>query len=188
MDLSEDDILFLNKYKDLKKLLDSTDKYDTLKMSAILRQLLIDEYPLIHRVNKKWKIKIRYKIYSSPFVDPDDPNITLWFRGTGLYPQEDSEPEYIYEINQDNFLSTRICKFKGEFITVKDIIKFASNVLGAVHRRDPDPKKRHEIAINLLRRFVKINNIELPLYQLKPIANITLKGLNVLHNEIESAQ
>jgi len=58
MRLSHDDILFLEKYQELSDLTSSLTRYNCLKMSSILRQLLLDEVPFIDRVNRKWRFKI----------------------------------------------------------------------------------------------------------------------------------
>lgn len=138
------------------------------------------------RAARSRRLKIKYRIFDPPFRGLDDPGLVFWARPDGLYPDEGSDPDYVSEVNRDKFLSTKISKIRSQYLTVQDIIKYAANVLGAVHRRKPRQDRIEEIAISELAKSVNILSIELPLYQLHSLSKITLESLTPLYEKITS--
>jgi len=187
MRLSQDEILFLEKYQDLLDLTSSLTKYNCLRISSILRQLLLDKMPFIDRVNRKWRFKIKYKIYDPPYIHEylEDPNIIMFSRPNGLCPDEDSDSNYIYEISLKKFLSIKINKLENQFVTIKDVIKYSANVLGGVHRRDPKLNNEDELSLHKLEYFFNINEIPVIMYQLHSLSKITLDALKPLYDHLK---
>ena len=54
--------LFLRTIEDLEESISSTDSYTVLQASALLRKLLLDDYPLVDQVNQTYKLKIKFEI------------------------------------------------------------------------------------------------------------------------------
>ena len=53
---------FLRTLDDLEHKIDSDNYYQILGISALVRRLLVDGFPLVDKVNRYYRLKIRYRI------------------------------------------------------------------------------------------------------------------------------
>ena len=84
------DRLFCHTVNDLAARADSDDEYEVLASSALVRKLLMDEEPLIHRVNRSHRLTIRFT-FNGPtryedVVLSDGP--VFWSVQDGLDPKQ----------------------------------------------------------------------------------------------------
>ena len=180
---------FCLRYNELKTLTKSTNELDRLRISAILRLLLLDG--LMQNANKKLKMSIRFTTTYRP-IPMRPASFALWSILDGLYP--DPSLPNSHPITQDlkHFLAKPVAKINKNIITIKDIIKFESNVKGGVHVRNADLKDPIEYNLEnfpLRERILEnnqIKNYRPSLRQLNTIALVTLDALNPLYNAINN--
>ncbi len=55
--------LYLRKVDDVRQRVAADDHYDIIMASAILRHLLFDDLPLIHRANSDLRLKLTFAIF-----------------------------------------------------------------------------------------------------------------------------
>jgi hypothetical protein len=78
----------------------------------------------------------------------------------------------------DQFLAQAVLVIEGKKYSVKDVIKFAANVAGAVHH---DPKAKPEfVAQKKYSELFRIGGFPAGIRQLRAIARVTLKALEPL--------
>ena len=111
---------FVNALNDLREKVKSNDRYQLIKASGILRLLLLD--PLIHEVNRKHKIKIKFYLTSRNNRRTNAKSLTL-----------------------DKFLATEWQANREHTYTIKEIIETSANHLGGVHVKEPKQKKEIDL-------------------------------------------
>jgi hypothetical protein len=128
--------LFIYKLRDLRDRLKSRDEYELLQVAALLRQLLLDEQPLMHAANRGVKWKVRFAVSCVGMVDQYstifDSKPTLFIVGDGIDP-ETSPPQRIDQLKLDEFLELEIASISGHDYTVSDLINYGANAGGGIH-------------------------------------------------------
>lgn len=83
--MENSEALYIATLEDIKNRIDRNNKYDVIKASGLLRLLLLDGMPLIHQINRKYRVTIRFSIvdYSSfPILEfsdePQAPPVIFW--------------------------------------------------------------------------------------------------------------
>ena len=125
--------LFEELLLELQVLVNSSNKYDLIKSSRILRQLLLDGDALLHVVNREIKLSQSFivsKKEKDVINDKFNPNI---------FPDRTS----VLELNLKNFLSYSLGLSNNKPVTVREVIKYAAIILGGVHFKE-DPKGEYE--------------------------------------------
>lgn len=165
--------LFIQKMGELHEALYSSDQYKMLNSSAILRQLLLDESPLIHIVNKTYKIKLVFKVRKNDFLEfPENvPKPSIRVINPRLSIQGE---EYI---NLNKFLSFKVAIVDNQPFTIREIIKFVANVLGGVHF---DSAKDKEELLRKLQELHIFSDVNLLFNLIRNIGLIVLDGLREL--------
>lgn len=182
--MNEIEILFLRTLDDINTRLSSTDFYEVMGISGLLRKLLLDGTPLIDRVNRIYHLKIKFDIVWLP-PDPNIPGIpppTIFFALDNLNPHRGSVGVR-QSVVRDKFLSTVIMKYHNHEYTVRDVILFEANIAGGVHADEPKTVSEENMA--RLNSWVKSQEGRITLRQLKSIAAVVLKAAYPLRNKIE---
>ena len=78
--------LFLRTLEDLETRIKATDPYEILGASALIRKLLLDDYPLLDQVNRKYHRKIYFKVGVSAKRPPNFPKPIFSTIQDGLDP------------------------------------------------------------------------------------------------------
>lgn len=165
------DVLFLRTLDDLDgRLQPGQAEYDIIRMSGLLRQLLVDGNNLVDQVNRTRRIKISYKAYS--FHAPIEPDVVFWALGDWLTPntpagsaagyltltegvRQPSPPEGTpdtmtpQDLAKDRFLALQVVLYHGHVFTVKEIILYLANAAGGVHAGEPKDDKEQALALLL---------------------------------------
>lgn len=178
------DELFVRRYDDLVRGIESTDDYELLKLAAGLRQLLLDEEPLLHRANRSRRLKIRFRVNrvdaASGLLDiiPDG----VLFHAQGLDPLIFQTKVGAEEKTLDQFLSQNLIESRSGAVSVSDIIKFSANKIGGVHF---DTKRSEDEARveRLLATMSQFGAHSLAI-ALRTITSIVLVGLRPLRDSI----
>ena len=164
--------LFVRRFDDLVLGLKARDDYEVVKVGAILRQLLLDDTPLIHTVNRQHRLKLRFivnDIWSkeSP-IQPD-----IHFVASGLDPSMLASTTGTKSISLGQFLGLEILNSKSNKFTVRELIKYAANKAGGVHHGDTLDSREAE----LLRTLEKVGALGVPAMTLALCGWLEITGI-----------
>ena len=123
--------LFIHTLDELEERIETAREYDAIMASALLRKLLIDGGRLMDQANRIYRMKLGFRISAvSPLeLEIYEDNPVMWSIEDALYA--DSPLSYQpYDATRDQFLSRRIMRFSGHWITVHDVIDQLANVKG----------------------------------------------------------
>jgi hypothetical protein len=144
----------------------------------LLRQLLIDGEPLIHRINRKYHLNIEFEI-----VEPSSPPILPVVHWQNLLAAGFPEAKRI-RVNLERLLNAMCLRCDSFDYTVRDLIKTCANIMGGIHHCAPDTKEKSLLDLD---KTIEVAG-EIPSLQaLKAIVTIVLNGLLPLVNAIERA-
>jgi hypothetical protein len=176
--------LFLRELQDLKKIAASKDWHELLRVSAVIRKLLIDGSPLVDQVNKRFRLRIQFEtaLYSLP-----DPPLKLYVALDGLDP-EDSPMEGAWGVGReltgrDKFLKKVVIVLDDLPITVLDVIRYEAHVSGGVHSGAPGSVE--EKALKGLAQVLTVHGKQPSLESMRPMARVVLRGLDPLRAAVE---
>jgi tetratricopeptide (TPR) repeat protein len=128
--------LFIYKLRDLRDRLKSRDEYNLLQVSALLRQLLQDEQPLVHSANRQVKWKVRFAVSCAGVIDhynsifPSKPGLNIV--GDSIDP-ETSPRDRIDLLDLSEFLALKVAGIWGRDYTVSDLISYGAHAGGGIH-------------------------------------------------------
>jgi hypothetical protein len=175
----EEKYLFVRTIEDLKMKVESTDLYEILNISALLRKLFLDDYPLVNKVNSEYKLKIIYHIgLPSAFILSNGQNKN-WFLLDGFDPETGRPGRENSFVSIDRLLSATVIRVNSNNYSVKDIIKYEANIKGGVHSGKVQNEK--EQTLEDIKCFFNISGGQPSRYQLQAIGRVVLKGLNELY-------
>lgn len=116
--------LFINIINDLEQRVKDNTPYDLVKAAGLIRQLFIDNGCLFHELNKKYRLKVKFKIADTPTPSPN--TITL-------LPLCPNQFYNTIEVKLEKLLSKEVFSNMIYNYTVRDVIKYAANKRGGVH-------------------------------------------------------
>lgn len=179
--MNEKEHLFLKTYEDIENRLTKEDPYEILQISALIRKLLLDDYPLVDQVNRNFKKKIIFEITKTQPYPPGIPIPVFFTVQDGLDPDTSRPGKKKIQINRDNFLKTPILLVKGREYSIRDIIQYEAHMMGAVHAGLPKSDKDE-----ILKKIenLSVGGYRTSLRQLKAIARVVLKALKPLKDSI----
>ena len=167
------DRLFLDTLDDLESRTgQDASEYDLLRAAALLRELLLDESPLVAQVNCPPKLPLRFKLR----VKAQDPEheFEIWL---GINPTAAVEVP-VREIDLTELLRVPLVFLPHSRVTVRQVITLAANVRGGIHRgKAKDPAHR---AFEDFRLKVRHGGMPLELLLVAEIAKVVLVGLEGL--------
>ncbi|MEA3376603.1 MAG: hypothetical protein U9R72_10475 [Chloroflexota bacterium] len=183
------DTLFLRTLDDIEQRLYSQDSYELLGVSALLRKLLFDDFPLVDRVNRKHRLKIRFQVacedYEQYVKDLEEigvPEPMLY-----IAPEIDLSPRPPRMLTKDQFYGTVVFAIEGRRYAVNDIVTLLANVMGGVHAGEPrnDDEKAIFPVMNDDRYLSEFGSHPGPLYLLRSIGRVVLRALQPLRERVE---
>jgi len=125
--------LFLGTVIDLDKTILERDWYSALRAAGSLRQLLLDG--LLHRANQRHRVPFIFRTNEFASEPPGPQYQARWIN---LDPSRIATVK-IESLHLNGFLAARCLVFKGDVVTVKDIIRACANAKGGVHLGPPKP-------------------------------------------------
>jgi hypothetical protein len=173
--------LFLERCQQIKTLMQSHREIDLLDLSAVLRQLLDDDRPLVHQANAKRRLKLKFHV--GLFRNQPDEYTSVQSLEDGLDPETRPPGSPSREVDFDGFINHKILFLKGQAHSVLDVIKLGANVAGGVHRTD-NPREKQKL-IAEYSASVGIGGLPGAIRQTKAIARVALKGFRPLIEAIE---
>ena len=174
--------LFIRRYDDLVTGLGARDDYELLKVAAVLRQLLLDEQPLVHQANTTARLRLRVRVNAAHSPDdlPVKPSVHLM--GLGLDPTSFTTAGGTEDLTIDQFLRCVLMTGDDVEVTVRDVIKHAANKAGGVHydeRRSDEAEELDAIVAKLSALGVHALAITL-----QTIARVTITSLAPLRRAL----
>jgi hypothetical protein len=143
--MTENEELLINIYNDLRDKLDAGNKYNLIKASGLVRQLLMDGAPLVDQVNRDYKLKIVFRTQKNrpKFGDFVDASGQKWETviGVTLINPTHNDEEYISYVKRDAFLNYPVINFAGLDFSVQEIIKICAHVYGGIHSGKIEDKR-----------------------------------------------
>ena len=167
--------LFVHTVRDLRTKIRANTTYSLIRACGLCRHLLLDKAPLVHQVNKNYKLPIRFYIkdYTNTPLSHD-------YKGSGgrtILPLGDSK-----FVGLDEFLKTKILfSGKNEF-TVNEMISAASHYYGGIHSGKPDLK---QVSLARLNRFYNVQT-NTSFWLMGAICRVVLKAMKPLENIIKN--
>ncbi len=166
-----DDELFLRTIDDLSKKINLGTPYDWLRGSALVRQLLIDGYPLVDRVNHDPRLTLVFDVPdASGAVDEHTLALLAGDALLGVHPRR--------TVDRKGFLATPLIYVKGRWYTVHEIVDTVAHALGGVHKGDPKGDSQNELAA--LNASVEVLGGGAATTQIRGIGHITIVGVKPL--------
>ncbi len=168
------DELFLKTVQDLRSKIRANKEYHLIRACGLCRHLLLDETPLVHQVNRKYKLPITFHI-----KDYTDTPLSHDYKGSGgrtILPIGESKT-----VKLDEFLKTKIHFYGKNEFTVKEFITAACHYYGGIHSGKPDIKQEY------LSRLNKFYNREtnISFWHMNGICKVVLKAMKPLENHIK---
>ncbi len=90
--MDETEKLFLRTLDDIENRLTQVDPYEILLISGLIRKLFLDDFPLVDKINQKYKIKLAFEIAIPQANIENDPDLYMWTVQDGLDP--DTAPPF----------------------------------------------------------------------------------------------
>lgn len=168
------DRLFLARCDHIAFLQKASNEAEVLLLGGLLRQMLVDKHSLMDIVNTG-RLKVRFSI-PEPAYDEN----TL--RKDGVFWYQNIYDETLNpvrrELSKDQFLAYKLVFARGDYATVKGLIRHSANVAGGFHF-DPNPDPEY---VAITARFAEIiwGGLPMEVHLLREIAHVTLRGLQPL--------
>jgi hypothetical protein len=123
-------------------------EYEVLRSAVLLRQLLLDQSPLVHQVNRdrKTPITFRVNVRDPTWKIARSPQPSFWTRQDGFDPDTSLTVPQIANLNLPAFLSQVILVSRGTELTVKDVIRQVAHIVGGVHAESAKEAREHTLA------------------------------------------
>lgn len=168
---------YLRKVDEVRARAAADDYYHLIMASGLLRHLLLEDFPLIHKANKDLRLKIRFEIWPTPPFPESSPKPKLF------YAQLDPHGDKTFRVDSvkvDGLLATHCLSIDGIDLTVKDVLESCAYARGGVHLHTPN-----EIDMALFEiDGARIHGIPMTMSVLRDIINIVLKGLQPLTDAV----
>jgi hypothetical protein len=177
------DKLFLVRCQEVASLLDTNDEIKLLDLSRLIRQLMIDDQPLVGVVNRKpQKIGLSFRV--GAFTYRPDKYTAFMSLEDGVDPKKRYPGAPVVTLNQGEFLNHPVIYSHPFEVTIKQVVQYISNVAGGIHY-DPIPKKKHAVMARLSQRVLR-RGFSMGIVMLRDISTVMLRGLEPLIKNVEA--
>ena len=174
--------LFLKTLEDLEKRLHETEPYEILLIAGLLRKLFLDDHPLVDRINASVRMKLVFVVGIPEQTPKPDSTVMFWSVQDGLDPETGAPFRKPRECSRDQFFSSVVSIAAGHAYTIRDIVQFEANVVGAVHAGSPRSEK--DAALHQVDSTLSIGGYGSSLRQLLAIGRVALKALHPLREAV----
>lgn len=127
-DLLPAEELFVATVLDVDQKVAAGDRYSVIRASGLLRQLLVDESPLVHVVNRAYSAPLIFRTIDFSEPPPLDP-VGHW---QVLDPSPFSGAKTL-DCSLKQFLAAPCLKWSGRYASVHDLITACANAKGGTH-------------------------------------------------------
>jgi hypothetical protein len=184
----EPDRLFCHTLDDLAARAVSEDEYDVLFSAALVRKLLMDEEPLMHRVNRTYRLAIRFTFNGPTRYEEVVLSRGPWFWSIedGLDPRTGGPPGLINTVEGklDDLLGRRVMRVRGHDVSVRDLVAQLAHIEGGVHVARAKTEK--ERALLEAAKTLFVGNLPAGIRMMRSIDRVVLLALAPLREAIVS--
>lgn len=182
--------LFVWQVDELREIVKNPTSMGALRASAILRFLLLDQAPALHRIAGHIGYKIRFGLSSNPEEASSSFEFGMPSAREGvIFKYENMDPAFFgkeprYKATFDQFLKFNIQMSRGEYLTVKETIQYLANKAGGVHFSVPDePKLKmlHDLNIHATNEEISPG-----MFAIFDIASITIKAVEPVYKALRA--
>lgn len=143
----------------------------------MLRELLIDDHPVLHQVNRKRQMRLRFSVRDPATFGPH-----TWWLGINS-TERDVPGGASHELGLRDFLAYPMANLGSSTLTIQDLIQLGANVLGGIHLGPA--KTAPHVAHEQYPMRIQHGNTPLELVALVPITEVLLRGLNDLREAVQ---
>lgn len=176
--------LFVKTLDDIEARLNEVEPYEILMISGLIRKLFLNNFPLVDRVNQKYKEKISFEI-AVPYLLDDIGEADLYFVQDGIDPDTSLPFKKRHFIDRNRFFQTIVCILNGKRYSIRNCVLFQANVMGAIHAGIPKVDK--EKLLHGIDSNISIGGYPSSLRQLKAIVRVVVKALTGLKGKVVSS-
>ena len=180
----DDEDLFLHTLSDIEEKLGCGDEYSMLRASALLRQLLLDGSALLHRVNRKYRIRVTFGVCGRARAEARIAQNVNFYSALGAIHVSGSQSHTREEVGLDAFLGAKVLKLRDQVLTVRDLISHSANVLGGVHRAEPKDGDEKARELSEWARLEGDASIRINTLQMRSLIMVVLDALKPLHDRV----
>ncbi len=160
------------------------DDFQLLRASATLRQLLVDDDPLMHQVNRERRLKVLFTAcvedaYVALLLE-DQPTFWAWM--DGFSPRYAPAGTRTESLSLKNLLAKRAALVAGENVSVKDLIAQIANVEGGVHAGTPRTDLQRRLSETNV--SIRLEGSGAVARTLRGITDVVVQGLQPLADQI----
>ncbi len=167
---SREEWLFLMTLVDVSRKINNPSRYELIRLSALIRQLLCDSAPLIYVINRKYRVRIEFEvaIKTKAILEEAGKPQTSWLT---LFP---ASPEEVERVDLERFLKLQTITHRGVTCDVSDVIDIVAHVFGGVHYGEV--RSESSGALEILGNEVFLANESMVLHLLFDIGRVVLRG------------
>jgi hypothetical protein len=152
-----------------------------LEASARLRRLLLDNTAggtLAHKAAREAEQKLQFSIPKpSDFLAPYRDRLMFSFQS--VHGAAEAMPAKL-----DQFLAYNIMQIGKIDVSVREVILYASNVAGGVHKGTPPKGRDNSELLHETAGLIALGGQPYPLHSLKSITQSTLEALSEIYNKL----
>lgn len=178
--------LFIGTLDDMEAKLRSPTVYNRVRLSALLRQLLLDGEPLIDRVNRDFRLRIRFEVTDPPPILRPDDRTVIWIEADGIAPHPDLPGFGRKSVKRDELLARHVAKVGPHYYSVHDLIDQVAHVAGGVHAGVPDSDVLSRLTT--AGELVIVFGAPMAIGLLPPVARVVLDGLAPLRAAVTASR
>lgn len=171
MDIPREEWLFIETLGDVSRKIECQSRYELVRLSALLRQLLCDGMPLFHSINRKLRLAVSFEVANisdENIPDLEPPQTSM----CSLYPDAQ---EHVVRVDLDRFLKLICVSHRGVDCTVGHVIDAVANAFGGVHLGRL--RSEEDKALDVLSNELLLQDESAVLYCLREIGKVTLRAL-----------
>ena len=126
--MTEAEHLLVSTVIDLDQKVFAGDRYGMIRASGLLRQLFLDETPLVHTVNREHRVALAFRTMEFSQAPPVEPEAHWRLLDPEPFPRAKTQTCSLKE-----FLAAPCLTWRGSRASVTDLIRACANVKGGVH-------------------------------------------------------
>lgn len=125
---SEAEQLFISTLIDLDQKATAGTKYSLIRAAGLLRQLLMDGTPLVHVVNRKYRVPVEFETIDFSGAPPGDPEVHWLVLDPEPFPNA-----RIQTCTLQQFVAAPCLSWNGHRASVGDLVSACANAKGGIH-------------------------------------------------------
>ena len=182
-----DEQIFVWDVESLQAISANPTQRNLLDSSAILRRLLMDDGgPLVHKVARKFGVKVKYRVLNRSIEDLSDMDGVGGATPVHFFQNPmPFESGNAIEVDLGKMLSTPMHRVCGSVLTVRDLIRYCSDVGGGVHQGKPKDRGNAKI-IHETANDIWFGGSPYPLMELQAVIKIVLAALMPMYERLRA--